>query len=183
MTELSIIENLRLDPTITDGLAAKVPNSLAVTKPSKHDWIRVHPTDSIPVGGIDIREDRELYLVGSAMTTILGNELVKSTLHPYVNRLGVLRLWPVRLPDPDGRQNEWHRTAAMAAAMAQKAWVRVSANTNLGGYQVFQASTPIPDPTWPELSLQEMLKIAFVDRGRVINDMDHPVVRLLQGRL
>jgi hypothetical protein len=48
---------------------------------------------------------------------------------------------------------------------------------------VLRATTPIADPTWPDLSLQQMLKIAFHDRGRIIRDFDHPVVKLLQGRL
>jgi hypothetical protein len=178
------LESLRLDPSVTEGMAAKVPISIPVHRPSKHDWVRVHPRDSLPVAAIDLKEERDgIYLIETAMAAALGAELVQFVLHPCINRLGVLRLWPVRLPAPDGRQNEWHRSAAIAAAMAQKHWVRVVPNQNLGGYEVFQATAPIPDPIWPELTLRQMLKIAFQDRGRIIRDFDHPVVRLLQGRL
>jgi hypothetical protein len=177
------LESLRLNPSSTDGLVAKVPISIPVHKPPKHDWVRVHPHDSLAVAGIDIKEERELYLVDGCMMSALGAELVQCVLHPYINRLSVLRLWPVRLPAPDGRQNEWHRSAGIAAALAQEHWVRVVPNQNLGGYEVYRTTSPIPDPVWPEISLQQMLKIAFHDRGRIIRDHEHPVVKLLTGRL
>jgi hypothetical protein len=177
------LESLRLNPEATEGIAAKVPISIPVQKPPKHDWVRVHPTDSLPVAAIDLKEERELYLINGPMAAALGAELIQVVLHPYVNRLGVLRLWPVRLPAPDGRQNEWHRSAAIAAAMARDSWVRVVSNQSLGAYEVIRASSPIPDPVWPELDFKAMLRIAFHDRGRIIRDFDHPVVRLLQGRM
>jgi hypothetical protein len=178
------LESLRLDPAATEGMAAKVPISIPVHRPAKHDWIRVHPRDSLPVAAIDLKGEQDgIYLLDATMAAALAAELVQFVLHPTINRLGVLRLGPVRLPAPDGRQNEWHRSANVAAAMAKQHWIRVVPNQNLGGYEVYQATIPLPDPTWPELTLQQMLKIAFHDRGRIIRDFDHPVVKLLQGRL
>jgi hypothetical protein len=178
------LSNLRLDPSMTEGLAAKVPISIPVHKPPKHDWVRVHPHDSLPVAAIDLKEERDgIYVIETSMASALGAELIQVVLYPYINRLGVLRLWPVRLPAPDGRQNEWHRSAAIAAALAQQHWVRVVPNQSLGAYEILRATTPIADPIWPELTLPQMLKIAFHDRGRIIRDYDHPVVKLLQGRL
>ena len=48
-------------------------------------------------------EDGGLYVIVAAMTAELGEEVKSFTLRPYVNRSGVLRLWPIRLPGPDGR--------------------------------------------------------------------------------
>ena len=39
--------------------------------------------------------------------------------------------------------------------------------------------TAIPDPDWPELSFAEIFRIAFKDR--LINSLDHPVVKRLRG--
>jgi hypothetical protein len=101
-------------------------------------------------------------------------------MYACINRQGVIFLWPVRLPGSDGRQLEWHRSAAEAAEMAMKRWVRVKANMNLGAYEVFEASASIPDPAWPsDLTFDQMLAIAF--KGRLVDSFDHPVLKRLRG--
>jgi hypothetical protein len=37
----------------------------------------------------------------------------------------------------------------------------------------------LPEPEWPETSFEELMQIAF--RGRIINSLDHPVIRQLLG--
>jgi hypothetical protein len=101
------------------------------------------------------------------------------TLFTAINRQGVLYLWPVKLPPPDGRQMEWHRSAAEAAELAMDKWIRVSANMSLGAYELFQATGDLAEPDWPELAFPEILKIAF--RDHMIDREDHPVVRRLRG--
>jgi hypothetical protein len=48
-----------------------------------------------------------------------------------------------------------------------------------GGYDVFQALGQLPDPEWPNHTMDEIIKTAF--RGRIINDLEHPVVQSLFG--
>ena len=60
-----------------------------------------------------------------------------------------------------------------------RSWVRVSANMQLGAYEVTRAPSMAVEPTWPEMSFQDLLRIAF--RGYVIGSVDHPVVRRLRG--
>jgi hypothetical protein len=81
------------------------------------------------------------------------------------------------------RVMEWHRSAAVAASIATKRWVRVTANRSLGAYEVFEAATQPPEPEWLDMSLADMIRLAFTGRGRVINDPEHPVVKQLFGRL
>ena len=50
---------------------------------------------------------------------------------------------------------------------------------SLGAYEIFQAESAIPDPTWPELTFQEITRIAFKDR--LIAGPDHPVIKRLRG--
>jgi hypothetical protein len=57
--------------------------------------------------------------------------------------------------------------------------VRVKANMSLGAYEVYEASATIPEPTWPELTYQQMLAIAF--KGRLVDNFDHPVLKRLRG--
>jgi hypothetical protein len=106
-------------------------------------------------------------------------EYLTVTMHTCINRQGVLFLWPVRLPGADGRQLEWHRSAAEAAEMAMKRWVRIKSNMSLGAYEVYEASATIPEPAWPDLTFDQMLAIAF--KGRLVDSFDHPVLKRLRG--
>jgi hypothetical protein len=52
---------------------------------------------------------------------------------------------------------------------------------SLRAYEIFLAEKQsiIPDPEWPTLSLQELVKLAF--RDKLINTISHPVVKRLRG--
>jgi hypothetical protein len=101
------------------------------------------------------------------------------TLFTTISRQGTLFLWPVKLPSPEGRYNEWHRSAAEGAERAMSKWVRVTASMSLGAYEIFEASGDLPEPVWPEFPFNEILKIAF--RERLVDRPDHPLVQRLQG--
>ncbi len=89
-------------------------------------------------------------------------------------------MWHVKLPKDDARANAWHQSAAAAADVAMQHWVRVQANLGAQAYDVFRAPGNLPDPDWPDLTMKEILKIAF--RDRFIDDADHPVLRKLRGQ-
>jgi hypothetical protein len=57
----------------------------------------------------------------------------------------------------------------------------MSANMALGAYDIDLAVGAFPDPVWPSLCFEELLKIAF--KGRMINDLDHVVLRRLRGEI
>ena len=48
-----------------------------------------------------------------------------------------------------------------------------------GGYEITVAESVMADPTWPEHSFQDLVRIAF--RDRVITSLDHPVIKRLRG--
>jgi hypothetical protein len=131
------------------------------------------------IAAIELKDDRELYMLLPAVAEQVKNEFAMYTLFTAINRQGVVHLWQVRLPAPDGRIFEWHRSAAEAAQLAMKKWIRVKANQSLGAYEMFEAASTIPDPVWPEHSFQELLRIAF--RDKLITNLDHPVIKRLRG--
>jgi len=96
--------------------------------------VRVHPNpeyrDNFPI--IELKDEREEYIVTAGLVPELASEFVTKTLYTAVNRQGTLFFWPVRLPPPDGKQMEWWRSAREAAELAMSGWVRVKANMNLG---------------------------------------------------
>ena len=174
---------LRLDQSYADTVGVKkLLTTVPVRKPNRQDFVRVRPDASYrltPAAIIEVKDDREVYLVAPSMAQGLPGEFSTVTLFTTINRQGTLHLWPVKLPAPDGRHNEWHRSAAEAAERAMKKWVRVTASMSLGAYEIFEASGDLPEPVWPDFSFQEILRIAF--RERIVDRADHPLVQRLQG--
>jgi len=174
---------LRLDQSYADTVGVKkLLTTVPVRKPHRQDFVRVHPDPGYrltPAAIIEVKEDREVYLVMPDMAQALPGEFSTATLFTAISRQGTLFLWPVKLPRPDGRQNEWHRSAAEGAERAMEKWVRVTSSMALGAYEIFEASGELPEPVWPDYSFRQILEIAF--RDRVVDRPDHPLVQRLQG--
>jgi hypothetical protein len=176
------LESLRLTQDFESSVGVKkLLTVVPVRKPSKQDFIRVHPSSAyrLETAVLELKDDRETYLVGRTLWEALPEEISPRVLLTCVNRQGVLSLWPVRLPGADGRTDNWSRSALDAAQRALQAWVRIIPNMSLGGYECYQAAGAIAEPVWPELTFSEILRIAFQDR--YIDSFDHPVLRRLRG--
>jgi hypothetical protein len=87
----------------------------------------------------------------------------------------------VRLADETGRLDAWNRSAHQAAQLSMEKWVRVASNRSLGAYEIFYPTGELPEPKWPEIKFQEILRIAFGDYQ--INSLDHPVLKRLRGEM
>jgi hypothetical protein len=176
-------EALRLNQNFTETVGVKkLLTVVPVRKPNKHDFVRVNPEQGYRLAGcaiVELKDAGETYLVSPAMAVELPGMYVVANLFTTVTRQGVLFLWPVKLPGPDGRPNVWHSSAAEAAELAMTRWVRVSANMSLGAYDMSVAAGNLPEPTWPDLAFREILKIAFKDR--FVESGDHPLVQQLLG--
>jgi hypothetical protein len=178
------LEELRLKQDFGAGsLVKKALLTVPVRKPNKQDFIRTRPGEEwqAPLALIELKEDREVYVVTPNLVGELSDEAVAKLIVTAVNRQGVPFLWPIRLPSEDGRHDAWNRSAMEAANIAARQWVRVSANMSLGAYDVFTAQAEMPEPVWPDVPLSELVRIAF--KGRVIDTLEHPVVRRLRGEL
>jgi len=176
------LSNLLLDQSFAESIGVrKLLTTVPARKPSDQDFMRVHPDPAYRgnFAMIELKDDRELYLVTHGMAGELSNEAQPYTLFNAINRQGVVRIWPVRLPGLDGKTNEWWRSAREAAELATKQWVRLKANMSLGAYEMFTAEKTIAEPVWPELPFQELLRIAFKDR--IVDTIDHPLVKRLRG--
>jgi hypothetical protein len=173
---------LRLDQSFVAAAGAeKLLLTIPVRKPNKQDFCRVHPSahyrENLAV--IELKDDREVYLLTPAVAQNLPGEFSMATVFTCINRQGVVFLWPVKLPGADGKVLAWHTSAAVAAELAMKRWVRVTANMSLGAYDTYAASATIPDPDWPKCTFKELLRIAFKDR--LVADLSHPLVKRLRG--
>src|SRR5260370_9928123 len=129
-------ESVRIDQTYLakGGVAKKLITTIPVRKPNNQAFIRVHsaPSYRINVARIELQEDREMYLLKPGLAEQLSNnEYHFATLFLATTRQKTVFIWPVKLPAPDARQNEWHLSAREAAELAMKRWVRIKANTEL----------------------------------------------------
>ena len=175
---------LRLSQNFAESVGVKKALlTVPVRKPGRQDFVRVHPAESyrLETAVLELKDERETYLADPDIWYELAGEIVPKVLFTTINRQGVLTLWPIRLPGEDGRHDEWNRSALEAAEMAQKRWIRVAANMGLGAYEVYEAVGNLPEPEWPDVDFQEILRIAFKDR--FITSLDHPVVRRLRGEM
>jgi len=175
---------LRLDQSFVEAAGVrKLLTTVPVRRPNPQDFIRVHadPDYRAALALIELKDDREIYLLTPNIARQLPGEFIMATLYTTINRQGVVHLWPVKLPPPDGRIIEWHRSAAEAAELAMRKWIRMKANMTLGAYEIFESQGVIPDPEWPTLPFNELLRIAF--RDRYVGSLDHAVIKRLRGHV
>jgi hypothetical protein len=156
-------DRLRLSQDFAAAVGVrKLLTTIPVRKPSKEWFVRTHPDVAyrLQTRVLELKEDREIYLVSQHLWHALASEPTFSPrlLVTAINRQGVLFLWPIRLPGPDGKIDDWSRSAMEVAETAREQWVRVSANMSLGAYDIAVAAHQA-EPQWPALAMGEILKI------------------------
>ncbi len=175
--------SLRIDPSAAAGMIGVKRKfvTLKVGKPDKVEFCRVHPDESyrIDTAIVEDKINRESYLVDRALWAELPDFIQLVRLCLAVNRHGNAFLWPAKLPDPNGRPMDWHTSMLEAQQLATESWVRVQADMAAGSYAVFEATGNLPDPEWPELTMTELLRLAF--KTRFIDSMNHPFLQELFG--
>ena len=180
------VEALRLPPSFVETAGVKkILSTVPVRKPHRQEWIWVHPSEAYRgnFATIHLEEDGEFYILTPTVAREITEETISVTIYTVMNRNGVLFLWPVKIPNTDGRGQQWHSSAHEAAEVAMGRWVRVRANRDLGAYEHAFTDNPTSDtpPTWPELSFHELLKLGFYKTGRFVENFEHPVVKKLRG--
>jgi hypothetical protein len=177
------VANLRIAPSFVETAGVKkLRTTVPVRKPGTQDFVRVHgsPEYRNSFAVVELKDEREDYLVLPNVVPSLPGEVVYKTLYTAVNRQGVVFLWPVRLPSVDDKANAWWQSAREAAELAVTKWVRMKANMSLGAYEITVAESEMTDPDWTGLEcFADLLRIAF--RGRLISDLEHPVIKRLRG--
>lgn len=156
---------------------------MPVQKPPKQAFVRVHPDEDyrLPVALLELRDERETYAVAPAVATQIPSEVKQVDLRLAVTQQGIPFFWPVPLPPNERNENTWNVTARAAAEQAEKVWVRMIANSSAQSYEVHVAPAIAAEPVWPTKFMAELLEIAFRN-GKLIDTVDHPVVKRLLGR-
>ncbi|MGB8296028.1 MAG: hypothetical protein WCG85_11425 [Polyangia bacterium] len=177
--ETDVLVQLRISQDFASKQGTKkLITTVPIRNPKRNEFVRVHPTME-PMLVYTLVDEQETFVGTADIAGSFPGDMVPKLLVPAISRQRTLFLWALRVPGEDGRINNWHASAREAAARAVHVWVRVQANMALGAYEVYEAVGAIPDPEWPELTMDEIVRIAV--RGRVIDTLDHPVLKKLRG--
>ena len=97
---------------------------------------------------------------------------------------GGLRLVPVRQANADGEQNEYHRTKEIGLVRGYDEWVRLFTDLENHCYKVFPAPFGrfTEDLVWPDLKPAKIFRLAFRDRGNLIDSPEHALFKKLAAR-
>ena len=173
---------LRLPQNFGDALGVKkMIMRVPVRKPIKTDFFRTRPGENwrIQMMVLELKVEGEVYVLTPDLWGVIPELAKPVMLHTCIDRQNNVFLVPVPLPGSDGRRNQWHQSLAEVVLMAEGKWVRISANMRIGGYDVLVAEANLAEPEWPEILFSELIEIAF--RGRIIDTLEHPVIRQLLG--
>ena len=167
-----------------DGIRREF-TQIRIGKPKKSSFFRSHadPTYRLPVNIIEYDSGmmKEEFLVMPTVTEALVEETKPKLLVLCVDKMGTPFLWlaPRQAEDGFQRTNLWITSASEALRLSETKWARMSANMAEGAYTIHTSSSDSA-PDWPDLQLNELIKLGFGEE-RVIRDMNHPVVKRLLG--
>ena len=112
----------------------------------------------------------------------IGITVTDHVLYLTITSRGAYRIVPVRQANADGEQNEYHRTKEIGLVQAIDEWVRLFTDQENRCYKVFPAPAGrFADPTWPDLKPARIFKLAFRDKGRLVDSIEHPLFKKWVG--
>ncbi len=177
----SDLSALRLSPDEAGHIGSEeVLAHISIRRPNVNEFCRVNPDPAMSLAtSIYVDPERETYFVAPALRSVMVAGVKSVLLLAAVNQRGSPFVWPIALGDGTGRSNPWRDTAREAAELAKREWVKLVSDMRDGCYRIYRAKGKLPEPVFPEKSLDELLRIAF--RGRIIDAETHPAVKQALG--
>jgi hypothetical protein len=196
------LDSLRLRQSFDRVKTRKPLTTVGIRKPKAHEWFQTHSAYRYDGTLFEAQEEgiRKDWFFPTSETVIDVLERLSPTgvknvaVFWWINRKKNTFIWPVILTDADGRQNEWHASMLeMLTVHSRGAWCRIEAAD--GGYNPTIAGEedeggeddgtvpepPPPPPEWPVTkSFGEVLRVAFKKGGRVVDSLDHPLIKRLK---
>jgi len=166
-------------------IADRVMLSVPVRKPKRDEFIRVHPDPAYSMDWTvlvhETEMERQTYWVAPALLGAVSANTRRARIFTVVSKVGTLFLWPCFIPsDGRGQGRRWAETALVAAAEAKTTWLKVTANTGAGAYEIHKAKADFGDPVWPDEKFGDLLRLGFGGE-MTIDSADHPIIREIEG--
>jgi hypothetical protein len=180
---------MRRDLPGVQGASAVGIVSIGVSKvPGKNEFFRTHPDfrPIVPVVDLEVDMERQFFAVTDEMVKALegiGISVSLHTLYLTVTARGAVKIVPVRQANADGEQNEYARTKEIGLIRGTTEWVRLFTDTKNRVYEVYPAPAGrFADPIWPALAHAKIFRLAFRDKGRLIDSPQHPTFQKWTAR-
>lgn len=173
---------LRLPASELEGVETKrVRTKITVDKPPRDQFFMVKDGADywVPFGLIELERSSSFYLVAPGLVRDwLRENDIKSyydcVLCLVVTWHGEPRVWPLKQTT-----NSWHESAREIAEMAKTGWTKLISDQAASCYVAGTAANQVKKPAWPAESFEEILEKAFA--GRIIDSLDHDVIKELRG--
>jgi hypothetical protein len=149
--------------------------------PGRNEFFRTHRdfTAVMPIVDLEVGMEKQFFAVTPDMVEHLagiGITVTNHRLYLTVTSRGALRVIPVRQANMDGEQNEYARTKEIGLVQGLDEWVRLFTDQENRCYKVFPAPAGrFPEPQWPDLKPSRVFKLAFRDKGRLVDSIQHPL--------
>jgi hypothetical protein len=163
-------------------IARKIILHVPVTKPAKQRYVRVQRDNQyhFECAVLNLEGEKRPFLLSPEIAQAIAKDARRVTLKLAIDRQGNLFLWPVPPVPEEGNDNPWNQSQRELAELSESQWVRLTSNQSLGCYEPIVAQGDIPEPVWPDLSMDQILTIAF-GSTHVIADHEHPALQKLWG--
>jgi hypothetical protein len=156
--------------------------------PAKNEFFRTHPRFRaiVPIVNVEQGMEKAYFAVAKDMIQPLesiGIGVADHALYLTVTSKGATRVVPVRQASGDREQNEYDRTKELVLIQAVDEWVRLYTDLENKCYKAFPAHPErFSEPLWPELKDAKIFKLAFRDRGHLIDSPEHALFKKWASR-
>jgi hypothetical protein len=167
-------------PVAEGDSSSGTQTNIPVKKPGSKNFFRVHPDSSFHLYDVRVIEDEggDVYLIepGLELPDDVEPFVSRENLLTAISHRGKVFVWHFKNKD-----TSWAASALRVARRAQQEWIRIRADFETGGYNVFSAPEPLRDkiPVLPSMSAEEIFTLAFDNRR--ITSAEHPLVCRLRG--
>ena len=173
---------MRRDLPGVKGAGAAGIVAISVGKaPATNEFFRSHREfrPIVPIVNLEVGMERQFFAVTDDMVKSLdgiGITVTDHALYLTVTSAGGVRIVPVRQADSNGEQNEYNRTKEVGLIQSFDEWVRLFTDKENHVYKVFPAPVGrFGEPQFPELKPAKIFRLAFRDKGRLIDSTVHPL--------
>jgi hypothetical protein len=180
---------LRRDLPGVKGASAVGIVAIGVAKiPGKNEFFRTHKEfrPVIPIVDLEVGMERHYFACTDEMVEALAGIGITVSLHTLyltVTSRGAVKIVPVRGANADGEQNEYARTKEIGLILGQEQWVRLYTDQENRCYKVYRAPVDrFADPVWPALKPAKIFRLAFRDKGRLIDSPNHELFQRWAAR-
>ena len=180
---------LRRDLPGVKGSSAAGIISISVGKqPTKNEFFRTHREfrPIVSIVNVEIGMEKHYFAVTPGMIEPLksiGITVSDHVLYLTVTSRGAIRIIPVLTADANGDRNDWSDTKEKALIRAIDEWVRIYSDLENHCYKAYPAPEGrYGDPQFPELKEAKIFRLAFRDKGRLIDNTEHSLFKKWAAR-